>query len=41
VWGDPTLASDEKGRRLLAAIVGDLLAAVEALQREGKRGRRD
>jgi len=41
VWGDPTLASDEKGRRLLAAIVGDLLAAVEALQREAKSGRRD
>ena len=41
VWGDPTLANDEKGRRLLAAIVGDLLAAVEALQREGKSGRRD
>jgi len=31
VWGDPTLASDEKGRRLLAAIVADLLAAVETL----------
>jgi len=34
VWGDPTLASDEKGRRLLAAIVDDLFAAVEVLQRE-------
>ncbi len=32
VWGDPTLASEEKGRRLLAAMVDDLLAAVEALQ---------
>ena len=34
VWGDPTLASDEKGRRLLAAIVDDLFAAVDVLQRE-------
>ncbi|NNF96671.1 MAG: creatininase family protein, partial [Halobacteria archaeon] len=33
VWGDPTLASEEKGRRLLAAMVDDLLAAVEALQK--------
>ncbi len=32
VWGDPTLASEDKGRRLLAAMVDDLLAAVEALQ---------
>lgn len=32
VWGDPTLANQEKGRRLLAAILEDLLAAVEALQ---------
>lgn len=32
VWGDPTLASEEKGRRLLAAIVDDLLTAVKALQ---------
>jgi creatinine amidohydrolase len=31
VWGDPTLASADKGRRLLAAMVEDLLAAVEAL----------
>lgn len=31
VWGDPTLASEEKGRRLLAAMVDDLLAAIEAL----------
>ncbi len=31
VWGDPTLASDEKGRRLLAAMLDDLFAAVEAL----------
>jgi creatinine amidohydrolase len=36
VWGDPTLASEEKGRRLLAAMVDDLFAAVEALQREQK-----
>jgi creatinine amidohydrolase len=33
VWGDPTLASEEKGRRLLTAIVEDLLAAVEATAR--------
>jgi creatinine amidohydrolase len=32
VWGDPMLASEEKGRRLLAAMVDDLLAIVEALQ---------
>lgn len=32
VWGDPTLASEEKGRRLLTAMVDDLLDAVEALQ---------
>jgi creatinine amidohydrolase len=32
VWGDPTLASEEKGRRLLAAMVDDLLATVKALQ---------
>jgi len=32
VWGDPTLASEEKGCRLLAAMVDDLLAVVEALQ---------
>jgi creatinine amidohydrolase len=34
VWGDPTLASEEKGRRLLAAMVDDLFATVEALQGE-------
>jgi creatinine amidohydrolase len=39
VWGDPTLASVQKGHRLLAAIVDDLLAAVETLRREGNRGR--
>ncbi len=27
VWGDPTLANERKGRRLLAAMVEDLLAA--------------
>jgi len=32
VWGDPTLASEDKGRRLLAAMLDDLLAAVETLQ---------
>ncbi|MGD9000049.1 MAG: creatininase family protein [Granulosicoccaceae bacterium] len=31
VWGDPTLASEDKGQRLLAAIVEDLLAAIEGL----------
>ncbi|MEA3275705.1 MAG: hypothetical protein U9Q81_10540 [Pseudomonadota bacterium] len=34
VWGAPTLASEEKRHRLLAAMVDDLFAAVEALQRE-------
>ena len=29
IWGDPTLASEDKGRRLLAAMVDDLLAVVE------------
>jgi len=33
VWGNPTLASEEKGRRLLTAIVEDLLAAVAAIAR--------
>ncbi len=28
VWGDPTLASEDKGRRILSAIVDDLLAAI-------------
>ena len=32
VWGDPTLASTDKGRRLLAAMLEDLLAAVGALR---------
>lgn len=32
IWGDPTLASEDKGRRLLAAMVDDLLDAVEVLQ---------
>jgi creatinine amidohydrolase/Fe(II)-dependent formamide hydrolase-like protein len=31
IWGDPTLASEDKGRRLLAAMVDDLLDAVEVL----------
>jgi creatinine amidohydrolase/Fe(II)-dependent formamide hydrolase-like protein len=34
IWGDPTLASEDKGHRLLAAMVDDLLAAVETLQGE-------
>jgi creatinine amidohydrolase len=38
VWGDPTLASEEKGRRLLAAMLDDLLAAVENLHRTPGRG---
>ena len=29
VWGDPTLASEQKGRRLLAAMVEDLLALLD------------
>ena len=29
VWGDPTLASEEKGRRLLAAMVYDLLELLD------------
>ena len=33
VWGDPTLASEEKGHRLLVAIVDDLLTAVKDLQK--------
>ena len=32
VWGDPRLASAEKGRRLLAAMVNDLLAVAAALR---------
>jgi creatinine amidohydrolase len=32
IWGDPTLASVAKGRRLLKAMVEDLAAAVEALR---------
>jgi len=36
VWGDPTLASEEKGRRLLAAMLDDLLAAVENLGAPGR-----
>lgn len=33
VWGDPTLASEEKGHRLLAAMVEDLLAAIDEITR--------
>jgi creatinine amidohydrolase len=29
VWGDPTLASEEKGRLLLAGMVDDLLALIQ------------
>jgi creatinine amidohydrolase len=32
VWGDPTFASVEKGHRLLAAMLADLVAAAERLQ---------
>jgi len=37
VWGDPTLASEEKGRSLLAAIVDDLFATVEVLNGVGDK----
>jgi creatinine amidohydrolase len=37
VWGDPTLASADKGRRLLAAMLDDLLAAVAVLQQHPRR----
>lgn len=33
IWGDPTLASADKGRLLLGAMVDDLLTAVAGLQR--------
>jgi len=29
VWGNPTLANEEKGRQLLAAMVDDLLALID------------
>lgn len=41
VWGDPTFASEDKGRRLLAAMVEDLLAALEALAHPGSDGSRE
>lgn len=34
IWGDATLASENKGRRLLAAMVDDLLDVVGALQQQ-------
>ena len=40
VWGDPTLASADKGRRLLAAMVEDLLAALETLARSVRENNR-
>ena len=40
VWGDPTLASADKGRRLLAAMVEDLLAALETLARSVRESNR-
>jgi creatinine amidohydrolase len=33
VWGDPTLASEDKGHRLLSAMLDDLLDTVEAMGR--------
>ena len=32
VWGDPTLASKAKGRRLLAAMLEDLIDEIEGLR---------
>jgi creatinine amidohydrolase len=32
VWGDPTLAREEKGRKLLVAMLEDTLAGLEALR---------
>ena len=40
VWGDPTLASADKGRRLLAAMVEDLVAAVDTLARSVRENNR-
>ena len=36
VWGNPTLASPDKGRRLLAAMVDDLLTWLKALKLGGR-----
>lgn len=38
VWGDPTRATEEKGRRLLAAMVDDLVAAIGELQQSADNG---
>lgn len=38
VWGDPTLASADKGRRLLEAMLEDLLIALEGLAQTGPNG---
>ncbi len=32
VWGNPTLASEDKGHRLLAAMLDDLLCVIESLR---------
>jgi len=34
VWGDPTLASREKGERLVEALVAGVVAEIEALRRQ-------
>lgn len=37
IWGDPTLATREKGEKLTEALVSGILAEVEQLQRSTKR----
>ncbi|NIR58269.1 MAG: creatininase family protein [Gammaproteobacteria bacterium] len=39
IYGDPTRATEEKGRRVLAAMVEDLLAAVGDLHSSARAGR--
>ena len=34
VWGDPTLASADKGRQLLSAMIDDLLLLLKSLESE-------
>jgi creatinine amidohydrolase len=33
VWGDPTLANEDKGRRLLAAMIEDLMVALDEIRK--------
>lgn len=33
VWGDPTLASEDKGRRLLSAMTEDLIVALDEIRK--------